>query len=59
MKGYPFEIPVSGKRIEGVVLADQLRSLDWQAREFAFIERAEEELVRQVRLALAKFLQMP
>lgn len=32
-KGYPFEIPLpSGLPVSGVVLADQVRSLDWQAR---------------------------
>lgn len=32
VKGYPFEVPtrVSGK--SGVVLADQVKSLDWRAR---------------------------
>jgi len=31
IKGYPFEVVVSGKR-PGVVLADQVKSLDWVAR---------------------------
>lgn len=30
-KGYPFEVPVSGDR-ESVVLSDQIKSLDWRAR---------------------------
>ena len=38
VKGYPFEVPI-GKEIcvRGVVLADQLKSLDWQAREVEYI----------------------
>lgn len=33
VKGYPFEVPVpAGAAIAGVVLADQVRSLDWRAR---------------------------
>ena len=33
VKGYPFEVPVpEGAAIAGVVLADQVRSLDWRAR---------------------------
>jgi len=33
-KGYPFEVGLpSGLRIEGVILADQVKSLDWRARE--------------------------
>jgi mRNA interferase MazF len=33
-KGYPFEVPLpEGGPVTGVVLADQLRSLDWPARQ--------------------------
>ncbi len=37
VKGYPFEVslPPEG-RISGVVLADQIRSLDWKARQARF-----------------------
>lgn len=32
-KGYPFEVPVGADLpVTGVILADQLRSLDWRAR---------------------------
>lgn len=32
-KGYPFEVPLpSGLRVRGVVLADQVKSLDWRVR---------------------------
>ena len=37
-KGYPFEVQIpAGLPASGVVLADQLKSLDWQAREASFI----------------------
>jgi mRNA interferase MazF len=32
VKGYPFEVPVDTKQIRGVVLIDQVRSIDWRAR---------------------------
>jgi mRNA interferase MazF len=33
VKGYPFEVPLpDGLKISGVVLADQIKSLDWRAR---------------------------
>jgi mRNA interferase MazF len=33
VKGYPFEVPVPpGLPVAGVVLADQVRSLDWRVR---------------------------
>jgi mRNA interferase MazF len=38
VKGYPFEVAVpSGLPVSGVVLADQIKSLDWQAREVEFV----------------------
>lgn len=34
VKGYPFEVPLpDGDRVSGVILADQIRSLDWAARQ--------------------------
>lgn len=39
-KGYPFEVALpSGLRIEGVILADQVKSLDWRAREAELVGR--------------------
>lgn len=38
VKGYPFEVPLpAGLPVEGVVLSDQAKSLDWRSRgaEFA------------------------
>lgn len=33
-KGYPFEVPVpDGSPVRGVVLSDQVKSLDWRARD--------------------------
>ena len=33
VKGYPFEVPLpDGLEVQGVVLADQLKSMDWKAR---------------------------
>jgi mRNA interferase MazF len=32
IKGCPFEVPIHGATIAGVVLADHLRSVDWRAR---------------------------
>ena len=39
-KGYPFEVPIApakGSKVTGVVLADQVRALDWRARNAAKI----------------------
>lgn len=38
VKGYPFEVLLpGGLPIDGAVLADQVRSLDWQARKAVWI----------------------
>jgi mRNA interferase MazF len=54
VKGYPFEValPRSGK-VSGVVLADQLKSLDWGARQAQRIEPTPPGVVEEV---LAKVL---
>jgi len=40
VKGYPFEVPIpNGLEVAGVVLSDQVKSLDWQARAAQFICR--------------------
>ena len=37
-KGYPFEVPLPPRLpLDGVVLVDQLRSLDWRQRKAVFI----------------------
>lgn len=33
IKGYPFEVVLSGGGTAGAALADQVKSLDWQSRE--------------------------
>lgn len=39
IKGYPFEalIPGEVKKIKGVILSDQVKSLDWKIRQVEFI----------------------
>jgi len=45
IKGYPFEVRVTGKKINGAVLADHLKNLDWKIRKAKFIEKASKEVV--------------
>lgn len=48
-KGYPFEVEVDVEAgIRGVVLADQMKSLDWRKRYFTFIGRATDEQLHLV-----------
>ncbi len=46
-KGYPFEVKVDGKKINGVVLSDHLKSLDWKARKIKFIEKSVTSVIEE------------
>ena len=49
VKGYPFEVVLSeGGCVIGVVLSDQLKSLDWRARKAKLIERAASDVLEMV-----------
>ena len=38
VKGYPFEVEIpAGMDVSGVILSDQIKSLDWRARRAEFI----------------------
>jgi mRNA interferase MazF len=57
VKGYPFEVPLPpGGKISGVVLADHVKNLDWQARRVVFEEKAPSETVTDVRERLRVLL---
>lgn len=51
IKGYPFEVPVGGKR-DGVALADQVKCLDWRARNAARKGRATATELEEIRAKL-------
>src|SRR5665213_3110480 len=44
IKKYPFEVRVKGKKIDGVILADHIKNLDWTARNISLIEKAPHEV---------------
>lgn len=56
-KGYPFDVALpAGTSIQGVILADHVKSINWQARNAVFVETASEAVVRQVAEYLARLL---
>ena len=57
VKGYPFEVAVRTEKIEGVVLSDQVRSLDWKSRRTSLIEKVPEENLAAVQEKLLILLQ--
>lgn len=55
-KGYPFEVPIVVDRVEGAVLADQIKSLDWLARNAELHSRAPADIYKKVRVYVAVLL---
>jgi mRNA interferase MazF len=56
-KGYPFEVSLPpGGKISGVVLADHVTNLDWQARRVEFEAKAPDDTVTDVRERLRVLL---
>lgn len=56
-KGYPFEVPLpAGGTIEGVVLSDAVKSLDWRARGARRAGRAPAHVVDEVVAKLGALL---
>lgn len=48
-QGYPFEVALSeGLEVSGVILADQVKSLDWRARRAALMGHVPAQTVREV-----------
>jgi mRNA interferase MazF len=52
-KGYPFEVGVNTKEVSGVVLADQVKSLDWRARNAHSAGVVSVEVLAEVRVKLS------
>jgi mRNA interferase MazF len=49
IKGYPFEVVLpSGLPVTGAVLSDQIKSVDWRAREARFICSLPEAVVNSI-----------
>ncbi len=55
-KPYPFALPVSIDKVEGAVLVDHVKSMDWAARKAAFHSRADAALLAKVRAYLGVLL---
>ena len=48
IKNYPFEVKIENDTINGVVLADQIKNLDWKTREIEFITKATSEKMNEI-----------
>ena len=57
VKGYPFEVPIpAGLGVEGVVLADQVRNLDWRVRRAELIGGLPDSAVDRVLVLVTALL---
>ena len=57
-KGYPFEVAIPpGLPVQGVILADQIKSLDWRARRAELVCRLPDAVFTDVLQKLAPLLQ--
>ena len=55
-KPYPFALPIKVDKVEGAVLVDQLKSLDWAGRQAQFHSKAEPALLTKVRQYISVLL---
>jgi mRNA interferase MazF len=47
-KSYPFEVPIVKNSINGSVLVDQIRTIDWGIRKIHYIDHLSEFVMREV-----------
>lgn len=49
IKGYPFEVTIPpGLKVSGVILSDQIKSLDWKIRNTEFYDKIPESVVVEI-----------
>ena len=57
VKGYPFEVKLPANLpVKGVILADQVKSLDWRTRKAALIKKLPPPIVNQASELLATLI---
>ncbi|MFB2920124.1 MULTISPECIES: type II toxin-antitoxin system PemK/MazF family toxin [Aerosakkonema] len=57
VKGYTFEVAIpEGLAVSGVILADQVKSFDWQTRQAEFLCKMPDDTLTQVIATVERFL---
>ena len=56
IKGYPFEVVLSGAGAIGAALADQVKSLDWQSREVERKSKATSSELAEIKAKIRSLL---
>ena len=57
IKGFPFEVRIKGSVVDGVILADQVKSFDWRRRRISFVETAVENVIEETLGKIQSLLQ--
>jgi mRNA interferase MazF len=57
-KPYPFALPVVVDKVEGAVLVDHLKSVDWKARKAVFHSKVDAALLNKVRTYVSVLLRI-
>lgn len=57
-KNHPFHVTFQGQSVTGVILCDQLKTLDISARNYKLIERAPQNIVFEVTDLINGFMEM-
>lgn len=56
VKGYPFEVRIKAKKVDGAILADQVKSLDWRVRKPSFCEKAGDDEIKGTQSLIQKLI---
>ena len=56
-KGYPFEVLLpEGLQTQGVILADQIKSLDWRSRQIKYVETVSPAVIAEVQAKITPLI---
>lgn len=55
-KGYEFEVLIESEKVKGVVLADQIRSMDWRVRRIVFIQKIDPAVLAEIKESVIQLL---
>ena len=47
-RGFPFHVPVASDNLTGYIMAEQVKSIDYNSRNISFIEKAKPEVLDEV-----------
>ena len=58
IKGYPFEVLLSGTEVSGAALADQVKNLDWRSRQAQYKGKISMAEIQEIKAKLAALLRL-